>query len=518
MTNQTARRPEVKRPTRSARPKKYARQTAHVEARRDGKPLIFGWGAHLSRNEKNQLQRRAIWSTIILFSTLIVVVVAGFWINNNIIVPNQPITSIAGQSIPQSDYHKLVALKAALERNKIEGKHGLQAQISDLTKKSTDQQKIIDDQQKKIDDLNKQISALPAGTSDQRTSLEGQLKDAQSKQADAKKQHDDLAAQGQKLTQTTIPNEQVMYTTSQISSDSGTWLQEDVLLRNWLNKQSASVQNKINATDAQVQKALDQLKANFPTGKSYDSFLSDSNVSDGDMHTMMALKLRRDNAQLYFASQITSPAKQVQASAVTLSTQKDAQDFLNQVKGGKSFADLAKEKSLDNDTKTKGGDLGWLVQREYIKKYGNGLSGGPIDLWLFDSARQVNDLSPIISDNGTFHVLQITAIDPSRAIDSDTLKLVQGDTSTSALRDNSNDTALTSWLVEQKALPGNKPGQLDPDKMNDPLNMPSWIPTSPPTTGATGGQSLPNGGASAGGIDPTGAGGAGGTTGGTNGG
>ncbi len=48
-TERPVRRPENQR---SAKPKRYHKQTARVEARRDGKPLIFGWGKHLSHKEK----------------------------------------------------------------------------------------------------------------------------------------------------------------------------------------------------------------------------------------------------------------------------------------------------------------------------------------------------------------------------------------------------------------------------------------------------------------------------------
>src|SRR2546423_1311061 len=58
MNTKTVRRPDQRRPGRS---KKYVKQTAHVEARRDGKPLIFGWGGHLSRSEKLRIQQRVIW-------------------------------------------------------------------------------------------------------------------------------------------------------------------------------------------------------------------------------------------------------------------------------------------------------------------------------------------------------------------------------------------------------------------------------------------------------------------------
>src|SRR5689334_22007474 len=102
MNSQTARRPANQRPNRTAKTKKYVKQTAHVEARRDGKPLIFGWGGHLSHNEKTRIQRRAIWAITVLVSLLIIGVLVGYWVNINVIVPNLPITSVNGQPIPQS--------------------------------------------------------------------------------------------------------------------------------------------------------------------------------------------------------------------------------------------------------------------------------------------------------------------------------------------------------------------------------------------------------------------------------
>src|SRR5437667_4432364 len=113
MTSQTARRPENKRPVRSnTKAKRYTKQTARFEGKRDGKPLIFGWGGHLSHNQKVQLQRRTTWAVAIAFVLLIIAVFAGTWINSNVIVPGLPITSVNGHPIPQSLYRKMVAFQA----------------------------------------------------------------------------------------------------------------------------------------------------------------------------------------------------------------------------------------------------------------------------------------------------------------------------------------------------------------------------------------------------------------------
>src|SRR5918911_3331170 len=121
MNSQTARRPSNQRPARPNKSKRYAKQTARFEGKRDGKPLIFGWGGHLSHNEKVRIQRRATWTLTGLIAFVLVAVIVGFWINTNIIIPGLPITSVNGHPIPQSQYRKLVAFKAQVQDNQING-------------------------------------------------------------------------------------------------------------------------------------------------------------------------------------------------------------------------------------------------------------------------------------------------------------------------------------------------------------------------------------------------------------
>ena len=496
MKNQTARRPDNQQPARSTQPRRvqtrrYTRQTARVEARRDGTPLIFGWGGHLSRTEKVAIQRRAIWTAIALTVVLIIAVLIAYWVNINIIVPNQPITSVNGQPIPQADYHKLVGLKAQLEENKIKGVHGLYAQRDDLQSKISAQQKIGANTQKQINTLNQQIAALPAGSSSQRTNLENQLNMAKASNSDAQKQYTSYNQQYQVMLQANIPGEESLYNQSQIGNDSAQWLQDDVLIRGWLAKQSSDMQNKIQPSSSAIESGVNSLKAELPKGMTYATVLSTYTISDDDVHTMMALKLRRDNMQSYLAAQISSPTRQVKAEAITLSTTKDANTILNQLKGGSDFATLAKAKSVDSTTKSQGGELGWLAKGQYIKDYG-ATAGGVIDNWLSDPSRQANDLSPILMDNGTYHIVKIEQVDPAHPI---------ADTKLSDLKSN----ALAGWLLSQRALPGVKIDPVDQNKLLDPMNMPAAIPTPAASQqGAPGGAGgLPGG---AGGL-PGGAGG-----------
>ncbi|QBD80126.1 hypothetical protein EPA93_30770 [Ktedonosporobacter rubrisoli] len=472
MKSQTARRPDTTRSSRSAKNKKYVRQTAHVEARRDGKPLIFGWGGHLSHSEKTRLQRRAIWFVTAIIGLIIVLIIVGYWVNLNVIVPSLPITAVNGQSVPQSDYRKLLAVNTQYASNHLNGPNGLIALRDQLKSQVDAQQKIIDDAKKQIDDLNGKIKALPADAKTQRADLENQLDAAKKQQSDAQASHDQLMAKYQDMVQNTIPNAQTLFTQSQLGNDSSQWLQDDIFIRNWLDKQNSSIRTQIEPTSAAIERELSSFKANMPKITNYSKFLSEDNVSDADVHAMIALKLRRQDMQNYLAAQTTSPTYQVLARAITASTMSDANKILDQLKHGADFGKLAKDKSVDTNTNSKGGDLGWMARGQYTITLAAKQSA-VVDNWIFDRARTLNELSPVLTENGAYHIVQIMNIDPSHVVDAANLQQLKGN-------------ALLIWLKEQAAQPGVTITPVDQNKMLDPSNIPPGLPAGAPSQGGAG--------------------------------
>ena len=49
-------------------------------------------------------------------------------------------------------------------------------------------------------------------------------------------------------------------------------------------------------------------------------------------------------------------------------------DIIGQIKNGASFEKLAAERSKDNGTKDRGGDLDWNVPANYVKAFGDALA------------------------------------------------------------------------------------------------------------------------------------------------
>ena len=473
-TEQPVKRPVKQRTTHSNKPKRYNRQTAHVEARRDGKPLIFGWGKHLSHAEKVKIQRRATWAMAGIFGFLIVGTILAFWININIIIPGKPITSVNGHQIPQSQYRKMVAVKTQLVYNSIYGKQGLEAQANDLTKQDAAQLKTINDLTQQVDTLNKQIKALPAGPSQQRTDLENQLQSTKKQLSAAQASHQNLTQQITNLNQNTIPLANQSFTQSQVANDSVSWLQNDELIREWLTTQSPAIQNQVNPTTAEVNKALNDLKATLPATTSYSSFLSQMGISNDDVISMLTVKVRRDNMQNYLASKIVSPAYQVLSRTITADTEAAANQILKELKSGGDFAKIASKESKDTTTASSGGSQGWLARGQYALNQ----NAAVVENWLFDPSRYIYELSPVLKENGSYHIAQIMGINPSRPIDQSMLQTLQYN-------------ALSNWILEQQALPTTTITSVDQNMLLDSMNLPptSILPAAAPSSG----QSVPGG-------------------------
>lgn len=465
-----ARRSENQRSTRTTRAKRYNKQTARIEARRDGKPLIFGWGKHLSHNEKVRIQRRATWIATALIGLILVGTIVAFWININIVVPGLPITSVNGHQIPQSEYREMLALKTQLEVNKLYGPHGLVQQGKDLATQDAAQLKIISDTTTQINTLNTQIKALPAGPSAQRTSLNSQLATAKTTLKNAQDKHQSLTNQINNINQNLIPIERQGFTESSVGTDSVNWLQDDELIREWLVNQSSALQARINPSSGAIDSALKDLKANMSTSGTYN-FLGQMGIGDDQLRSMLTIELRRNNMQTYLASLVVSPAYQVLARTMTIQTLPLANQVLKDLKSGQDFGKLAKKYSQDPNTNNQGGYIGWLVRGQYANQEDNGV----VENWIFDPARTLNQISPVLTENGSYHILQILGFDPSRAIDSSVLQTLK----TNALQD---------WLLSQQALPGTKITPIDQNKLIDPMNLPpvSVLPSAAPATAVPG--------------------------------
>lgn len=412
-TLQSPKRPSSQRPTQQRRRRKnqqtavtFRKQTARIEGRRDGTPLIFGWGGHLTRAQKSRIQHQAAY---IFFGVVTVSVIGVFLfglLQQLVLLPNATIVKVNDVSISQDTYRKQLAYEAQDLWNQ------LQANIA------------------KHDALTEQIQKGDISVADQLSIVTSEVQVEEGNYAQAT------------ITQNTI----------------GT-LTEDQLIQQGaarLEQQDPKAKAKLALTSAAIDKQWQAFKAAFPGNEKYSDFLSKNSMSDSDVKAAIALHMRRDLMQAYLASRLTSPMREAHLRHIEASTMDAANKALAELRQGKllstnaSWADIAKTESMDANTKANGGDLGWVP-------LGTGDAG--IEVWAYDTSRKVGDYAVVPTAAGTFDVVQVLGFDPSRTVDSATLKGAQ-------------DNALSHWLGGQRVAPFNKLSTPDADMVSATSNLP----------------------------------------------
>jgi hypothetical protein len=406
-----------------------AKQTARVSGLRDGKPLLFGWGGNLTRAQKTMYQHLALWSFIGVISLAIIGTLVYGVVNELVLVPNKTIVSVNGVSISQDTYRKELAYQAQTLWNKMQSeiaaKNAIQAQVQ---------------------------------------------------------QGDPTATSQDTLLSTQLQADEANYAQAQITQAAVSVLEDNQLIvqgEKTFEQQDHVPSSTFEPTSKQVNDTLATFKKAFPNGETYAQFLSANGLSNSDVTTAITVQLRRSNMQTYLAKRLVSPARQVHLRRIEVDTSANAAKIRAQLVSGKLtdavWSDLAKKDTLDTNSKDTGGDLGWVPA---------GTGDGGIELWAYNSSRKVGDLSPVIADaSGTFDIVQVLGIDPSRAIDAATLTAAQGN-------------ALDHWLLQQRVTRGAKVTSADSTMLNASRNLPkkpsltASLPAVTPTVG-TGVPGLP---------------------------
>ncbi|MGE5335310.1 MAG: peptidylprolyl isomerase [Nitrososphaerota archaeon] len=365
MSNETLQKPprQNARSRASARNAQFKRQTARLEGRRDGKPLVFGWGGHLTKAQKTRYQHAAAYTFFgVVIGAVILTVVLGI-LNQNVFIPNQTFVTVNGVSYTQDTYRKLLAYEAQSVWNK------LQLEIHQQN------------------DLQTKIQ-----------------------------QGDQSAVQQNQILASLIQTDESTYQQSAITGSTATLMVEDQLIQQGARRfeqQDHVPAATFTPTKADIDKAVSTFKTSFPANEKYSDFLSKNGMTESDVRTFAQIQLRRDKMEKYLQGLLTSPTRQVHLRHIEVGKPADAQNVLNQLKKTGDWNGLAKKYSLDTDTKDKGGDMGWVAP-------GTGDAG--VEIWWADPARKVNDISgPIHDASGTYDIVQILGFDQSRAVDASKL-------------------------------------------------------------------------------------------------
>jgi parvulin-like peptidyl-prolyl isomerase len=174
---------------------------------------------------------------------------------------------------------------------------------------------------------------------------------------------------------------------SDVSTDTGVsaiWLSQ-LIHQKAIDALFASRQLKVSPA-IQAQAAKDVVNI-FPTADIYPAFDSKfrSTLADRQARTEALLASYTDTSdaagQKYFKAHESefACASGRNVAHILVKTQAEAQDIVNQLKAGASFATLAQKDSTDTQSGAQGGSLGCLVAGTFVPAFQTGATAAPFD-------------------------------------------------------------------------------------------------------------------------------------------
>lgn len=146
-----------------------------------------------------------------------------------------------------------------------------------------------------------------------------------------------------------------------------------------------------------------------------------------------------DELKTYFEdnkdSKFATTPKEIKASHILVGTKEEADAVLSDLKGGKDFAELAKEKSQDPGSKAQGGDLGF---------FGRGVMNPRFETAAFALAK--GETSEVVEADNGFHIIKVTDVKEAVVPGYDTVK---ADVK-KAYYEEKMGTEATTWLESLK--------------------------------------------------------------------
>lgn len=204
--------------------------------------------------------------------------------------------------------------------------------------------------------------------------------------------------------------------TETLPTDPVTWLQLKVAFLDQMIEriliEQEGVRRQIVVVDAEVESALDQMRADWPKG-SFDAALADRQLNetilkDALRHNLLtelmaqkvvlpSIEITEEDVRSYYrrSPKEFSRPEQVRCRQILVKTEAQAAEVLTQIVTGASFSDMARAHSIAPEANT-GGDLGY---------FGRGVMPKVVEDACF--ALDVHQTSDIIKSQYGYHIFRV---------------------------------------------------------------------------------------------------------------
>lgn len=337
----------------------------------EGQPWIFGWGAHLSRRERDALKRRAVIAGAGFVAALIVLILLYAYLNEYVLQARTTVARVGDTSIRASEYAEVLGTELA---HRVHYTRQVQQTLPKLVAEEIDNPTNLSNATSRLlAQQEQQLQFLPSYVLEQ--------------MIEAIIVRQEAAARGFTFTDA----ERIEATTAYLNEVSEALLRSQIISfippppSEVLEVLPLTADDEIRQSDellmrAELQKtptptpvpptptptpepvtptplvptptpALDARVAAYLTATGMSREIFDERVQDFWWRRLL---------EQAAVAEVPASSPQVRARHILVATEEDAALAKERLDAGEDFAELAKEMSLDPSAQVNGGDLGWF--------------------------------------------------------------------------------------------------------------------------------------------------------------
>lgn len=178
----------------------------------------------------------------------------------------------------------------------------------------------------------------------------------------------------------------------------------------------------------------------------YSQLRSQTRMSDAEINAYFELQALRKALRDAVTPEVTTTGTFADGRHILVATQEEAQDVIDALNAGESFADLARAVSTDTGSGAQGGELGWNPVSQYVKPFADAILSAEIGAIV----------GPVESEFG-FHVLEVRAREERELTEEQV--------------ETAKDNAFAAWLEDLK--------ETKADQIQTFGTWVSYVPTDP---------------------------------------
>lgn len=138
---------------------------------------------------------------------------------------------------------------------------------------------------------------------------------------------------------------------------------------------------KIKVKEEEITQKVEDLMRRFPSKEKFEELMRESNMTMKDLKEQIATGIvleklvdriiPEQEVKDYFEQnkEFFKRKEQIRARHILLKNEEEAKEVLQKIRKGEDFAKLAQEKSADEGTKQKGGDLGYFSRGRMVPEF-----------------------------------------------------------------------------------------------------------------------------------------------------